>query len=201
MLKWIRIMVVLMAAATVGFVLWYCNRIEERDDFSTREAKVKQIEQMIDLCALDLHEEVAVKDSVNGKWIVARQVIEGRVRFDLDSLRIEEKGDTTVVYLPSERVEVMENASPGAYEVYDSWDGTRPLFGRTLTAAEENVLKRRWQKRMEQRIYDRGYVRRARANAVSSLTPLFSAMRGPSGKQGPVIVVDPCPEGFRQPAR
>ena len=65
---------------------------------------------MVELCTADIHGEMPIKDSINGKWIVARQVLDGRIRFDLGALRIEERGDTTVVYLPPERVDVLENA-------------------------------------------------------------------------------------------
>lgn len=150
---------------------------------------------MVELCTSDIHEEVAIKDSVNGKWIVARQTIEGRIRFNLDSLKIDEKGDTTIVYLPPERVDILENASPGAYEVLDSWDSKNSIFSRTLTANEENVIKRRWQDKARKRIYERGYVEQARVNAINTLTPLLSRMKGPDGKQGPVIVIDPTPKG------
>lgn len=150
---------------------------------------------MIELCTSDIHEEVAIKDSINGKWIVARQTIEGRIRFDLDSLKIDERGDTTIIYLPPERVDILENASPEAYEVLDSWDGKNSVFSRTLTANEENIIKRRWQDKTKKRIYERGYVAQARANAVRSLAPLFSRMKGPFDKQGPVILMDPTPNG------
>lgn len=196
-MKWIRILVVLAALAAISVVVWKLDFGNEQRDYKTEPARIKSIREMIDLCAVDINEEIPIKDSINGKWIVARQKVAGRIRFDLDSLRIEERGDTTFVYLPPERVEVLENASPGAYEILDSWDGRRPIFGRVLTTAEENALKRRWQRRIVRRIYDRGYVRQARSNAVGTLTPLFRALKGPFGKQGPVVVVDPTPSGSR----
>jgi len=201
MKRWIKALAAILAAVILGYVIWYFTREEAPRDYSTREATIKQIESMVDLCTLDIHEEMAVKDSINGKWIVARQTIKGRVRFDLDSLHIEYRGDTTFVYLPPERVEELEDASPQAYEVFDSWDGSRTVFARTLTAAEENALKRRWQKRTVDRIYSRGYVRRARENAMASLRPLFSAMRGPSGAAGHVMIVDPAPGCYMRIAR
>lgn len=194
-MKWIKIMVAVMALILIGGFIWYLSEAKPAPDYKTRAARIKSIKQMVDLCTVDINEEVPIKDSINGKWIVARQNVSGRIRFNLDSLKIEERGDTTIVYLPPEKVEVLENASPGAYEILDSWDGRRPIFGRVLTTAEENRLKARWQNRIVRRIYNRGYVRQARSNAVNILTPLFGELQGPFGKQGPVVIIDPTPSG------
>lgn len=193
--KWVKILIIAIVAIFIGLIVWYILPSRPIEDYKTRDARIKSITKMVELCASDIHEEMAIKDSVNGKWIVARQTIEGRIRFDLDSLKIEEKGDTTIIYLPPERVDIFENDSPAAYEVLDSWDSKNSIFSRTLTANEENIIKRRWQDKARKRIYERGYVAQARANAVNSLTPLFCHMRGPVGKQGPVIVIDPNPKG------
>ena len=185
--------IVVIAALGAGVAYWLKPKEDDRD-YDTQAARVKTISSMVELCTADIHDEMPIKDSINGKWIVARQVLEGRIRFDLDALRIEDRGDTMVVYLPPERVDILEDASPDAYEVLDSWDGRNMIFTRTLTASEENRLKVRWQKRLLDRVYDRGYVRAARANALSSLQPLFAAMRG----SGVVVrVIDPSPEGYR----
>lgn len=167
-----------VAAAVAGLWFWLGRDTTEEPDYSTREARIKSVSAILDLCTLDVREEMAIKDSVNGKWIVARQTIEGRVRFNLDSLRLEQKGDTTFVYLPPERVDILENADPGSYEVLDAWDGRNNVFVRTMTAGEENVIKERWRRRARQRIYDRGYVRQARRDAAETLRRFFSRLPG-----------------------
>ena len=58
-------------------------------------------------------DEVALKDSINGKWLFARCRLNGRVGFDLEKLEFREKGDTLVVVLPPETVEIRESVSPG----------------------------------------------------------------------------------------
>lgn len=189
--RWIKILTILLAMVAIGYILWLLIPAGENADYKTREARIKSISRMVELCTTDIHEEIAVKDSVNGKWIVARQTVEGRIRFNLDSLKIEDHGDTTFVYLPPERVDILEGAEPGDYEVLDSWDGNNTLFAKTLTADEENRIKKRWEGKVRQRIYDRGYVRQARKNAVASLTPLFRGLQGPAGKQTPVVILDP----------
>lgn len=195
MKKWIKIMLVVVLVAVAVIAVVKLTAPSESSGYKTQEARIKNISRMVELCTADIHEELAVKDSINGMWIVARQTIEGRIRFDLDGFHTENRGDTIIVYLPKERVDIFEGDSPGAYEVFDSWDGRNLIFPRTLTASEENRLKTRWQKRARERIYQRGYVKAARENAVKSLTPIFNAMRGPEGTAAPVIIIDPTPQG------
>ena len=177
----------MLALAAVGVIVWTVTRPESSRPYKTETARIKAITNMVELCTTDIHEEMPVKDSINGKWIVARQVIEGKIRFNVENLRIESRGDTTVVYLPEERIAILESASPDAYRVLDTWDGKSSFFPRTLTAAEENTLKTRWQQRAADRIRSRGYVARARRNATETLTSLFSTLSGPDA---PIIVID-----------
>lgn len=192
-MKWIRVLIVVAALIAVGYIVWWCTRTPENLTYKTRPAKVKAISNMVELCTADIHEEIPIKDSINGKWLVARQVVEGRVRFDIENLKTEERGDTLLVYLPRERVDILENAGPEAYQVLDTWDGKSMLFPRTLTAAEENAVKKRWQNRIRKKIYARGYVARARREALATLTPLLQAISDPGQV---IIVIDPTPSGI-----
>lgn len=191
-MKTIRTIIISLAIIALGYIIWICTHPSAEPHYKTDPAHIKSVKNMVELCTTDIHEEIPVKDSINGKWIVARQVIAGRIRFDIENLRIESQGDTTVIYLPEERVDILENAGPDAYQVLDTWDGNSTFFPRTLTAPEENVLKSRWQNQIRKKIYARGYVARARREAVATLAPLLQAMHGPDT---PVIVIDPTPNG------
>ncbi|MDE6299479.1 MAG: DUF4230 domain-containing protein [Muribaculaceae bacterium] len=183
-----KYILLLIVVAVAGVALWWwLSRPVADDGVRTREARIQSITDMIELCTLDIHDEITIKDSIHGKWIVARQTIEGRVRFDLDSIKVAEKGDTLVITLPRERVDILENAGADSYEVLDTWDGSRSLFPRTVTAAEENAIKRRWQAKARERIYRRGYVKQAREEAKSTLQSFFGALGVP------VIILDPLP--------
>ncbi|MDE5875238.1 MAG: DUF4230 domain-containing protein [Muribaculaceae bacterium] len=183
--KYILLLIVVAVACVA--LWWWLSRPVADDGMRTREARIQSITDMIELCTLDIHDEITIKDSIHGKWIVARQTIEGRVRFDLDSIKVAEKGDTLVITLPQERVDILENAGADSYEVLDTWDGSRSLFPRTVTAAEENAIKRRWQAKARERIYRRGYVKQAREEAKSTLQSFFGALGVP------VIILDPLP--------
>lgn len=191
-MKTVRTIIIALAVIALGYIIWIVSRPGAEQHYKTDPAHVKAVKNMVELCTTEIREEIPIKDSINGKWIVARQVVNGKIRFDINKLRMESRGDTTVIYLPEERVDILEDASPEAYKVLDTWDGRSTFFPRTLTAAEENTLKTRWQSRIRKKIYARGYVVRARREAMATLTSLLKAMHGPDT---PVIVIDPTPNG------
>ncbi len=174
-IRWIRsILVALLLLVAGGYIYWFMTRpVEEEPIYSTKPASLKEIKEMARLATLDFHEEIAVKDQVDGKWIVARMTVEGSVKYDLDSLSLVQRPDTLILNVPAERFEILESTAPSSYEVLDTWDSERPVFGRKLTAAEENAVKKRAASRLENTLRSRGYVNRARENARSVLTPLL----------------------------
>lgn len=189
-IAWLAVFFVIAAAGVAIYLKTDLNDTPDDGRYKIDEARIESIRQMVSLCTLEINEEVAFKDSINGKWLVVREKIRGRVKYDLDSLKIEQRGDTLLVYLPKESVEIRENESPDSYEILDFWDGDNMIFTRNITAEEENILKRRWRGRLEQKIRDRGYLVKARENASSVLMPIFRSMRGASGDEGPVILVE-----------
>ena len=107
--------------------------------------------------------------------------------FDPDSIARDSRGDTLVVTLPREIVEIHESTEPDSYEVIDTWND-RFLGSDKFTAAEENEIKRKAVANYRRRIYAKGYVKRARAEARQNLQALLAATTG-----RPVIVIDPTP--------
>lgn len=62
-----------------------------------------------------------------------------------------------------------------------------------MTSAEESAIKRRMAERYKDSFYEKGYVRRARASAVETLSRLL-AMMDPT-----ITVIDLRPEGYHAP--
>ena len=185
MKKFIAILV-LVLAAIVG-TLWWVE--SHRVSADTIPATLEDVKGMVKLCALEIHDDVPIRDSINGKWIFAKGKINGYVTFDLERMEYEVKGDTIIVMLPPEKVEIYESTDKGAYRVYDAWDNT--LFGKgEITTAEENALKERMKQRYINAVYSKGYVRRARKSAKETLTKLFGHL------DGTVILVDRYPDGY-----
>lgn len=183
------IALIILLAAVAGATYWWTESRHVTAD--TIPATVEDVKGMVKLCALEINDEVPMRDSINGKWIFAKGKLNGYVRFDLEQLRYEQTGDTLVVYLPPESVDIYESTEPGAYRVFDSWDNT--LLGRgELTTAEENILKQRLKSRYIADIYRKGYVKHARKSAVETLSQLFKHL------DGNVTIIDPTPDGIRQ---
>lgn len=182
----------LLLAAGLG--VWSYFRKPDPVDPHIFPARVKAIKQMVELCTLEINEEMCLKDSINGKWLIAKEKIRGSVRFDIDRIAISQRGDTLVVKLPPERVVILESDDADAYRVLDTWDG-RNFFPRRLTAREENIIKGRWRKRIIDRMYDKGHVSHARRNAVATLSSLISQLKGN------IVVIDTMPSGLLPSAR
>lgn len=181
------IAVVILVLAAIGGTLWWVE--SHRVSADAIPATIEDVKGMVKLCALEIHDDVPMRDSIDGKWIFAKGKLNGYVTFDLERMEYEVKGDTISVMLPPEKVEIYESTDKGAYRVYDAWDNT--MFGKgELTTREENILKERMKSRYVAAVYSKGYVRRARKSAVETLSKLFNHLNGV------VVISDPKPEGY-----
>lgn len=140
-------------------------------------ARVKSIREMARLSTLEIYEETGVRDTINGKGLFAILRLEGHIGYDVDKLQIDSIGvDSLRVTLPREIVELRESTDSGSYRVVDVWNVAHPLLGANLTATEENELKRRAASRISKLAYQRGYVKRARENAIATLSRMYGAL-------------------------
>lgn len=193
-LKYTALALLAIAIAIVAVTL--SRALSDRTPVETRHitmtpARVKQISDMLELCTLDIYEETGINDTINGKGLFAIQRLRGSVSFDLTSLRVDSVGvDSIRVYLPAEKVELLESTEPGSYRVVDVWNVKYPLLATNLTVAEENALKARAAGRIKDLAYRRGYVGKARAAAVESLQKMYSLLPGVT-----VEIVDETPDG------
>ncbi|MCM1517146.1 MAG: hypothetical protein NC117_00695 [Pseudoflavonifractor sp.] len=179
MLKPIKIILcaIITIAIAIGAYSMFHGR-GERQHYEMSDARVKSITDMVRLCSMTFDMETGIKDTINGKGIYARERLRGTIGFDLDRLSIEQRGDTTYITMPPARMDLHESTAPGAYEVLDSWDARNPIFSRTLTTAEENLLKSRWQHRVIDKLYGKGYVDHARRNAAATLASMLRTLPG-----------------------
>lgn len=169
--------------AIVGLVFYFKISSDATPAASTKmtltPARIKSLTEMARLTSLEIDEETGINDTINGKGIFAIVRLKGTVSFDIDHLRIDSIGEDSLrVYLPAEKLELLESTAPESYRVIDVWNVKHPLFPANITAAEENTVKRRMIARREQMAYQKGHVRRARENALSSLRQLYSSLPG-----------------------
>ena len=187
----IKVLVIVAVVAVIGYVVKVYVLDDHYDNFEISPASIKEVTSMVKLSTLEIHDEAILKDSINSKWLVGKESVDGAVTINLENVTIETQGDTTLVILPAEQVEVYESNDPNAYEIIDTYDMASTFIDREMTADEENQLKRAYKARIIAGIYDRGLVVRARANAVQTLDNLYKSLNMP------VKVIDPTPEGTR----
>lgn len=187
--------VVLLVLSVI--ILWFILRLIQ--DYKRQKeilpAKIEEIKSVVKLSSLGVTAEEIFKDTINGKGIVARVKANVYISFDVENMPSEMHGDTLFLQLPLEIVEVFESSNNG-YEVYDVWNTQFPdeLIEVALTTYEENLLKQTYKQRIIERMYEKGYVKKARENAMESLVSMFSLF------QENVIIVNKYPNGYRQNA-
>lgn len=182
-------LIVILAAAAI--ILW--RNSQASTNMSISETKLSEIKDMVKLCSLEVRDDIAIRDSINGKWIFAKNTVNGYVRFDLEKLDYQTRNDSIVIFLPPEEIEVYESSRDNSYEVIDTWNQSL-LDLRNLTAAEETAIKKRVADRYKASFYEKGYVSRARSSAVATLSTLLSRM-----DDGKITVVDLYPDGYYHP--
>ena len=188
-IKWIMALVVL---AVAGIAVWKWQTSPEVDNVKMTSAKISDIKELAELCTTEIYEDVPVQGYVGTRHLVARATLRGTISFELDSMDVDKTGDTVRVTLPAEKVDVKESTEPNSYVVIDSWND-RIFSKQGFTTAEENKLKAMVRDNFVKQIYAKGYVKRARAEAVSNLESTLGAMTG-----RPVEVTDPTPNGAKR---
>lgn len=182
------VVVAVVGLAVAGLVAWH-NLSPEVSRVRIDKAKIAELKGMVRLCAVDFYEDVPVRASVGSRHMFGRVSLTGSVSFDIEKIKLTERDDTIFVTLPPEIVEVYEATSPQSYEVIDTWND-RFLRSSNVTTAEENKIKAKVKANFRKAVYAKGYVRRARKEAVTNLANLFSALT-----RRPVVVTDPTPGG------
>jgi hypothetical protein len=181
-----KVLVAVAAIALIGSIAYLVKSYKDAPEASTvsvHNAMIAEIKPMFSLCTVQISEDYPLDEQLGSKHIFAKVALKGTISFDISNLKTESRGDTLVVYLPKEIVDVKESTAPNSYQVIDTWNDNL-LGSNDMTAAEENRVKEHVAYKFRRHIYDKGYVKRARAEAVVNLTHLMSAM------STPVVVVD-----------
>lgn len=186
------LLILVVAGAAAGLFFWIKNS-ENPDNVTMCNATVRDVQGMVNLCSMEIYEDVPIKAHIGKRHIFARQQLRGSISFDLEKLRIDTIGDTIRVVLPPEIIDVYESTEPDAYRVIDTWNESF-LGSDKFTVAEENSIKAKAKQQWLRRQYAKGTVRRARKEAVINLRDMLSGIY-----KLPVIVSDPTPQGAYHP--
>lgn len=171
------LLLALAATALTGWLVYAWSSAPDADRAKVEPAKIKNIQEMAQLCTTEIYEDVPIRGRIGTRHIFARMTVNGSISFPLDSTSIHTGHDTIVVTLPRERVEILESTVPGSYQVIDTWNDSF-LGSSNFTTAEENKIKDMIRARLVQNLYRSGTVKRARADAAENLKSLISASTG-----------------------
>lgn len=177
----IILLVIAVGAAAAG--IWFFNRPAATAERTTiHPATINEIRPMVQLATIEIYRELPVKAQIGKRHLVARQIVEGSISFDLEKIGLRQQGDTTVVLLPKETITLRESTEPGSYQVIDTWN-EKFLGSTNFTIAEENDIKTKSLTQFKKSLYKGRYVDEARAAACRNITGLLSAVTN-----GPVVV-------------
>lgn len=190
-IKKIVFLLILLALLIAGGRLFY--KKANTPSVGTLPGKVEEIKQAVKLSTLDITTEEIFKDTIGNKGVVLRIKANVYIRFDMENIPMVEKGDTLFVQLPRETIDIYESSRDG-YQVLDVWYLAIPHepVPTQLSVAEENQMKQNAKRYIEREMYQKGYVKRARANAMHSLGALFSKFRDN------VVICDYYPDGWKE---
>ena len=103
-------------------------------------------------------------------------------------------GDTVIITLPPEIVELYEATDKNSWEVIDTKTIGRMAMFRSdkFTIEEENAVKAKIKEKSTKLLYRNGTIERARAEGARNLQSLMEMVY-----DKPVRVTDPTPKGAR----
>lgn len=177
--------VVVVAAAAVYIV--HSVRSGNDGPVKASPSKIAEISRVADLCTVEIYSDIPIKGRIGKKHIFARQTLSGNISFPIDSLSFRDSNDTTFVWLPKEKITLLESTDPKSFEIIDTWNDSFLGSGH-FSAAEENSIKLKARSRAIERLYADGTVGRARREAVGRLQTMLHAIW-----QTPVVVIDTLP--------
>lgn len=184
--------ILVLIAVIAGAAYWAYQKYTsapEASHVTMEKAKITDLAPMLRLCSVEIYDDVPVKGNLGSKHIFAKTTLNGSISFDLENIQMTESGDTLNIILPKEIVDVYESTDPGSYRVIDTWNDS--YFGSSnFSNSEENSIKAKARENYVKEIYKKGYVERARMEAVDNLTTLLTGLTGKT-----VIVNDPTPKG------
>lgn len=184
----------IIIALVVGavFCILFFSLHKERITIEVRPGEIKDIKSMVQLCSMDIYNEVPIIDTINGRVLFAIQKQNGSISFDMEDMKIINDSDTVIITLTPEIIELYESTEPESWKIIDSKAiGTFSMFrSDEIPLEDENILKGRIKERSIKQLYNMGVVETARLDGANTLKDLLEKVY-----KKPVLVMDPTPKG------
>lgn len=186
-----KIAIALVGMCALAWVV-YVLAFASNDKVIVGKGKIDKVDTMVELCSIDFYNEVPIIDTVQNWVCFAKQKQRGSISFDIENLDIDANGDSVLIILPPEIIEIMEATDDKAWETVDSKDLKWLQRLSTSRAPVEvwSIVKKNALIKSKKNLYQAGIVERARVEGAENLQILMEKVYNK-----PVKVTDPTPKG------
>lgn len=186
-----KIAIALVGMCALAWVV-YVLAFASNDKVIVGKGKINKVDTMVELCSIDFYNEVPIIDTVQNWVCFAKQKQRGSISFDIENLDIDANGDSVLIILPPEIIEIMEATDDKAWETVDSKDLKWLQRLSTSRAPVEvwSIVKKNALIKSKKNLYQAGIVERARMEGAENLQTLMEKVYNK-----PVKVTDPTPKG------
>lgn len=187
MLKTAKYIIAILAAAGIAIAACIWLGKPGKDDITVDRGRIADVTTMVQLCAMEIYNEVPILDTINNKVIIAVQKQTGSISFDVENLQVDDEGDTVRLTLPREILDIREATEDNSWQVIDTKNigFLGQLKNGRLTLREENAVKAKAKRKAIRELYDNGTVRRTRTEAAVTLKSMMEKIY-----RKPVVVTD-----------
>lgn len=187
MFKLAKYVIILLAVSAIAIAAYIWLDHSGKEEIKIDKGRISDVKTMVQLCAMEIYNEVPILDTINNKVIIAVQKQVGTISFDIDNIDVDYEGDTVWFSLPREIVNIREATEANSWQVIDTKNigFLGQIKNDRLSIKEENAVKAKAKRNAERILYDNGTIRRARTEASVTLKSLMEKIY-----RKPVIVVD-----------
>lgn len=187
MFKIAKYIIIILAAAGIAIAAYFWFVKTGKEEISVDKGRISDVKTMVQLCAMEIYNEVPILDTINSKVIIAVQKQVGTISFDVEDLHVDYEGDTVRFTLPREIVNIREATEDNSWQVIDTKNigFLGQIRNHRLSLREENAVKAKAKRNAERILYENGTVKRARTEAAVALKSLMEKIY-----RKPVIVAD-----------
>lgn len=179
LLKYMKHIEKIVLIAVIGIAAWWLWKITFTTNVSYDNlTRITNVKEMIRLNTLDIVDEIVCVDTFNSVGVVYNIRAKVVIGFNLDSLKYEENNGVLEIELPQNYTISIHSLDCKLLDYYNV-GFTGDLFGDPdISSQEWAEIRAGLKKSIEKEIIKKGYVQRARANALDNLAKLCHALKG-----------------------
>lgn len=175
-IKYIKNLIIIIVTGFAALWLW---KITFTTNISYDNiTRIENVKEMIRLNTLDIVDEFVYTDTINDVGVVYNIKARIVVGFDLDNMKYKENNGVLEIELPQNDNIAIHSLDCRLLDYYNT-GFTGDFFGKPDIGTEEWIeIRSNMQEYIKKTIIQKGYVKRARTNAINNLAKLCHALKG-----------------------